>query len=329
MKGKRVLVTGGWGFIGRNLVARLLDEGADVTVVDHDFVNARLLAEISAVSNGSLQVFLANICDPKAAVKYVAGQEVIFHLAGHSGPTGSLDEPFTNLDVNCLGTMTMLEAMRKVSPEAVIVFPSSRLIYGMPQRLPVNEAHPTVPITVYGANKLAAEAYFRIWHREYGIRAVIFRASNPYGPHVPAPHHKYNILNWFVDLAEQGSKLPIFGSGEQERDYFYVGDFVDAFLLAATQEEAVGETFNIGGGQPVRIVDMANLIVKIVGRGEVVHVPWQEEHRRVETGDWDFDESKVLEMLGWKSKISLEEGIRRTVAAFNDDESTLGRLLKL
>lgn len=328
MKNRRVLVTGGWGFIGRNLVARLLEEGAEVTVVDRDVVDARRLAEISERANGKLQFVLADICDAKAARGYVADQKVIFHLAGHSGPLGSLEEPFTNLEVNCLGTLTLLEAIRKESPKAVIVFPSSRLVYGIPQRLPVKEDHPTEPITLYGLHKLAAEGYLRVYHRHYGISMLIFRASNPYGPHVPTPHHRYNILNRFVDLAMQGKELTVFGEGEQTRDYFYVEDLVEAFLLAATKEEAVGEIFNIGG-EPIRFADMAETVVRIVGRGSIEYIPWPSDYERVETGDFISDATKAREVLGWEPKVSLEEGIRRTVEAFEDDSSILGQLLKL
>lgn len=328
MKKKRVLVTGGLGFIGRNLVARLLEEGAKVTVVDRDGVDARRLAEVSGGAGGSLQLVIADIRDAKAAEGYIAGQEVIFHLAGHSGPLGSLEEPYTDLEVNCRGTLTLLEAVRKVSSEARVVFPSSRLVYGRLQRLPVREDHPTNPITIYGAHKLAAEAYLRIYYRSFGTRTTVIRASNPYGPHVPAPHHRYNILNWFIDRAMRGEELTVFGEGVQLRDYLYVGDLVEAFLLAATREEAVGDVFNIGGA-PVQFVHMAKMVVKTVGQGSVKHALWPNDYKRVETGDYVSDTGKARNILGWQPKVSLEEGIQRTVEAFDDNESTLGRLLKL
>ncbi len=328
LQGKRILVTGGLGFIGRNLVARLLDEGAVVTIVDRDFVDARALNKIGVGSNGNLSFVMADIGDAKAAKNYVRDQEIVFHLAGHSGPVGSLDEPFVNLDVNCRGTLTLLEALRDVSPDSRVVFPSSRLVYGMPEYLPVDEKHPTRPITLYGIHKLAVEGYLRVYLREYGLETAVLRISNPFGPHIPSPHHKYNILNWFIYQALLDDELTVYGDGKQTRDYLYVGDLVEAFVLAATVPGAVGEIFNIGS-EPIRFVDMANLVVDVVGSGSVTHVAWPEEYKRVETGDWDFDESKAKEILGWAPQVGLVEGVRLTLKAFEDSQSTLGSLLQL
>ncbi len=325
---KSVLVTGGLGFIGRNLVAGLLDEGAKVTIVDRDFVDARALRKIGGESNGQLRFVMADIGDAKAAKNYVAEQEIVFHLAGHSGPVGSLGEPFVNLDVNCRGTLTLLEALREKSPNARVIFPSSRLVYGLPEYLPVDEEHPTRPITLYGIHKLAVEGYLRVYQREYNLETVVFRISNPFGPHVPAPHHKYNILNWFIDRALQGDELTVYGEGEQTRDYLYIADLIDAFLLSAVKPEAVGKVMNIGA-EPIPFVEMAKMVVDVVGSGYVRHVPWPEDYKRVETGDWDFDESKAKEILGWGLRTDLEGGIEQTVKMYNKQDSTLGRLLQL
>jgi len=323
--GKNVLVTGGMGFIGRNLVARLLEEGAVVTIADRDHVDARRLGEIAG---GALAYVPIDVCDAEAVMRCVAGQEIVFHLAGHSGPVGSLETPFTNLEVNCLGMLNLLNAVKELCPQSRIVFPSSRLVYGRPERLPVTEEHSTRPITLYGIHKLAAEGYLRVYGEQFGLASVILRISNPFGPHIPAPHHKYNILNWFIDRAQRGEELTVFGEGGQLRDYLYVADLVEAFLLAATREEAVGGTFNIGG-EPVRFVEVAETVVQIAGRGVVNHIPWPAEYKAVETGDWDFDETKAKEVLGWEPQISLEEGIRRTIEALNGDGSILSQLLRL
>lgn len=328
LKGRRVLVTGGLGFIGRNLVARLLDVGSTVTIVDRDHVDARALEDIGDSSNGNLKFVMADIGDVKAAKHYVDNQDVVFHLAGHSGPVGSLGEPFIDLQVNCRATLILLESIRERSPNARVVFPSSRLVYGIPAYLPVDEEHPTRPITLYGVHKLAVEGYLRIYRREYEMATVTLRISNPFGPHVPAPHHKYNILNWFIDCALRGKELTVYGDGKQTRDYLYVGDLVDALILAATSPAAVGDIFNIGA-DPIPFVDMANLVVNVVGTGTVTHIPWPEEYARVETGDWDFDESKAKEILGWSPRVDLAEGVRLTLEAFEDSQSTLGSLLQL
>ena len=322
------MVTGGLGFIGRNLVARLLEEGAKVTVVEKAGVDARELTKIPSYSEGSLQFFQTDILDQKAVESYLQGQEIVFNLAGHSGPLGSLEEPFTDLEINCQLALNLLEATRKISPRARVIFPSTRLVYGRPKQLPVDEHHPTDPITIYGVHKLAAEGYHRIYYQSYNLETVILRISNPFGPHKPASHHLYNIFNWFIDRAMQGEVLNIFEKGNQQRDYVYIEDLVEAFLLAATRKEAVGEIFNIGG-KPIRFVDMAKKIVEIVGMGSIKHVSWPDDYRTVETGDYVSKINKAREVFGWSPKIPLEEGIRRTIEAFEDNRSTLGQLLRL
>ncbi len=142
IKDKRVLIIGALGFIGRNLAARLLEAGAEVTMVDKAGADARELARVSGDSDGSLQLLQADVQDSKSAESYLQGQEIVFNLAGHSGPLGSIEEPSTNLEVNCRGALTLLDTIRRVSPSARVVFPSSRLVYGRPERLPVDERNP-------------------------------------------------------------------------------------------------------------------------------------------------------------------------------------------
>jgi UDP-glucose 4-epimerase len=269
-----------------------------------------------------------DVQDAKAAESYLQEQEIVFNLAGHSGPLGSIDEPFSNLEINCRGALTLLETARRINPVARVVFPSSRLVYGRPERLPVDEHHATYPTTIYGVHKLAAEGYHAVYYRTYGLESVVLRISNPYGPHKPAAHHLYNVMNWFIDRAVQGETLTVFEEGAQRRDYLYVGDLVEAFLLAGTSDRAVGETLNIGGA-PVRFVDMARCVVQVVGRGSVEHVPWPSDYRTVETGDYVSDTAKALEILSWKPRTPLEDGIRLTVEALADDRSILRRVLEL
>lgn len=325
-RNKKILVTGGFGFIGRNLVARLLEEGAQVTVVDRSQINA---AELNHIANGSLEVVVADIRDPKPAEEYVADQDIIFHLAGHSGPVGSLEAPYTDLEVNCEGTLNILEAVREVNPSLRVVFPSSRLVYGKPKQLPVSESAVTKPLTIYGTHKLTAENYLQVYCRNFGVETVVLRISNPYGPHVPLPHHKYNILNWFIDLAKKGGTLTVFGEGEQLRDYLYIGDLVAAFLAAARLDNLGGEIFNVGGRKARPFVEVAKTVVDVVGKGEVKHVPWPDDYKQVETGDWDFDISKAKNILGWEPQVTLAEGIEETLRYYKEEHTVLGRLLQL
>lgn len=328
-KGKKVLVTGGLGFVGRNLIAALLELKANVTIVERTFSEVDPEALKKLASDHHLNLVEADIADRRLVDSYIKGQDYLFHLAGHSGPVGSLEEPFTNLEVNCLGSLNLLDACRRLNSGIKIVFPSSRQVYGKPKSLPVTEDTPTNPLTIYGTHKLAIESYFRIYYQTYGIRSAILRASNPYGPHVPQVSHKYNILNWFIDEADRGRDLIVFGDGEQERDYFYVSDFIQALLLAAVTPEAYGEVFNIGYGRGQKFRNVAKKIRKVVKKGRVVRKAWPENYKAVETGDYVSDISKAKKILGWHPTVKLEEGIAKTISQTKDSKGVLSKLLKL
>ena len=324
-----MLVTGGLGFIGRNLVARLLEEGAKVTVVERDFAEVSPDALKTIQKDYDLELVEADIADRKLVDSYIKNKDFLFHLAGHSGPVGSLDEPFADLEANCVGSLNLLDACRRLNPDIKIIYPSSSLVYGYLEQLPVPETHRILPLTIYGSHKFAVETYFNVYHQVYGIKSVIFRASNPYGPHIPQVSHKYNILNWFIDEASRGNDLVIFGDGKQKRDYFYVGDMVEAFLKAAITPAAYGEVFNLGYGRGTRLIDAARTTTKAVGKGKVVCKPWPNDYKAVETGDYVSDISKAKKILGWEPTVTLTAGVKKMVSQTTVLGSALSKLLQL
>jgi nucleoside-diphosphate-sugar epimerase len=312
--GKRVLVTGGLGFIGLNTCARLLDLGAEVTALDN-FVPPRITPAFEAVRS-RLRLAIADIRDAEKVERVVRDQEVIFNLAGKSGAAESNKTPLNDLDINCRGHLTVLEACRTYNPGVTVVFPSSRLVYGKPLYLPVDEKHPLAPESIYAAHKLAVENYHFIYGKLYGLKATVLRISNPYGPFQAGEGRAYGIANSFIQAAVSGRPITLFGDGSQRRDYLYIDDLVEALLRAAFTPESRGRIYNIGDGQGTSLLELAELAVEEAGQGSIIRVPWPEEYRAIETGDYLSDISLARHDLGWSPGTDICEGVGRTVASY-------------
>jgi UDP-glucose 4-epimerase len=309
----RVLVTGGLGFIGFNLVRALEATGATLAILSHSWPPQ---TENEEPANARMTFFKGDIRDSAVVDEAVAGRDVIFHLAGKSGPVASNASPLDDLDVNSRGTLTLLDSCRRLNPDVKVVFPSSRLVYGAAPTLPVSEAAPTAPLSIYGIHKLAAEQYLLLFQRLHGLRASILRITNPYGPFQRPEQNRYGIVNWFIHEALHGHTLTVYGGGEQLRDYIHVDDVVDAMLTAGLAPKADGKIFNVGSGRGVSFVDMAEHIIRAAGRGRLEHVDWPAEAALVETGDFVADTSLIAKSLGWKARIPLESGIEDVIARY-------------
>ena len=284
-----ILITGSTGFLGSNLIAPLRDLNAHITG------------------------FGADIRDQQAVERAVVGQAIIFHMAGVSGAVDSNLHPFDDLDVNCKGLLVLLEACRKVNPEVRIIFPSSRLVYGHPQSLSVKETHPTHPLSIYGIHKLAAEHYLRLYSALYGLQTVALRITNPYGPNHVSETQKYSVLNVFMKLAKEGRTINIYGDGAQLRDFIYIGDLIEALLWVAQSPRAFNDVFNVSGGQAISLLEAAETIVSVVGRGKIQFIPWPKSAELVETGDFLADIGKICDTIGWQPHTPFATGIRKSL----------------
>ena len=313
-RGKQVLVTGGLGFIGLNTCARLLELGAKVTVLDN-FMPTEISKQLSELL-AHIKVAIADIRDEEKVERVVRDQEVIFNLAGKSGAADSNKTPLNDLDINCRGHLNVLEACRVFNPGVSIVFPSSRLVYGKPHYLPVDERHPLAPESIYAAHKLAVENYHLIYGRLYGLKATVLRISNPYGPFQTGEGRAYGIANSFIQAAVSGRPITLFGDGSQRRDYLYIDDLVEALLRAASLPVSRGKVYNIGDGQGTSLLELAEMAVLEAGQGEIVRVPWPEEYRAIETGDYLSDISLARHELDWSPVTDIREGIARTVRSY-------------
>ncbi|OGD81371.1 hypothetical protein A3G14_05445 [Candidatus Curtissbacteria bacterium RIFCSPLOWO2_12_FULL_38_9] len=293
LKGKKFLVTGGSGFIGSHLIERLTEYGAYVE--NFDLSQGRDIQDEKQLSQ---------------AIKKKS--DAIFHLAGFSGSKESNENIEKSFKINTLATVNLIEHVLKYSPKTKIVLSSSRLEYGTPKYLPVDEKHPTNPISAYGLSKLCATQMVLIYYKTKSLNVTVFRTSNVYGSHPHAKFSGYNIVNHFIDLAKQNKTLTIFGEGDQKRDYLYIDDMIDAFILSA-DSKANGKIYNLGLGSAISLKEMAELIIKTIGKGRIRYVRWPDNYKAVETGDYVTDISKIKRELGFSPKIDFETGILRTI----------------
>jgi UDP-glucose 4-epimerase len=311
--GKPVLVTGGLGFIGSNLAIRLVELGAEVTVVDS------LVPELGgnrfnlAPVEDRVRVSSADLRDTAAVDGLVEGQEVVFSVAGQVSHVDSMTDPIGDLEINCRSQLSLLEGLRRRNPRARVVFAGSRQQYGRPRYLPVDEEHPLQPVDVNGIHKAAAEAATLLYHRVHGLSTCSLRLTNTYGRRMQMRHPRQGFVAWFVRLAVEGQEIELFGGGESLRDFNEVEDVVDAFLLCGTSDAAIGQVFNLGHPEPVTVRQFAELLLDIAGSGSLRERPFPAERAPIDIGSVYADHRKIRERLGWEPRVGLHEGLARMV----------------
>lgn len=306
---KRILILGGLGFIGKNLYETLSRQGHSVTLVADvvDESDSFLTADVKK------NLVRGSILDGKFMEGLVEGFDVIYSLAGRSGASDSIRDPYSDLDRNLKGHLNILEACRKKNTSAILVFPSSRLVYGKPMHNPVSEQHPLNPESIYAIHKLTVEHYYLLYQRLYNIKSIILRISNPYGPYQKFGSNNYGILNWFIHKALTGEEIEIYGEGNQKRDFLHIDDLVAVLTSCITSSSMFGKIYNIGYGQGISVRDTVNLIVENVPGAKVRFKPWPEMDRKIETGDYISDISLIKRDTGWQPIISFEDGIKATI----------------
>ncbi|MFZ4828722.1 MAG: NAD-dependent epimerase/dehydratase family protein [Phototrophicaceae bacterium] len=315
VNGKRVLILGGLGFIGSNLAIRLVELGADVTLVDSMLPQyGGNLANIEPIQ-GRCRINYADIRDPHTMNYLVQGVDIIYSLAGQTSHVESMTDPFTDLDINCRSQLSLLESCRKVNPTVTIVYGSTRQLYGRPQYLPVDELHPIVPVDVNGINKLAAEKYFTLYSQVYGMKCISLRLTNTYGPRQHLRGNKQGFVGIFIRMAISGETIKIFGDGQQRRDFNYIDDVVEAMLLASTTPNLDGQLFNLGARQHYSLLEFISLLQRYCDFTYEI-VPFPPEHKVIDIGDYYSDFTRFHDATAWEPQVTLEDGLARTVDYF-------------
>ncbi len=318
-RGLDVLITGGLGFIGSTLAHRLVEFGSKVTLVDSLIPEyGGNISNIKGI-NGKVVVNIADVRDEHSMRFLVKGRDIIFNLAGTLSHIDSMRDPYTDLQINCVSQLSILESCRKNNPEVKILFAGTRGQYGRASLLPVDEKHPMNPTDVNGINNIAGESYHILYNNVYGIRACSLRLTNTFGPRHQMRHHRQGIINWFVRLILEGREIKLFGDGQQIRDANFVDDVVDAFLLAGASEEVNGQVYNLGG-TPTSLLQVAQVLVELWG-GTYSVVPFPPEMKPIEIGDYIADWSKISDALGWRPGVDIKEGLKRTLEYYDKRRS--------
>jgi UDP-glucose 4-epimerase len=312
LKGIKVLITGGLGFIGSNLAVRLVQVGADVTLADS------LVPEYGgnpyniAGIEDKVKVNISDVRDPYSMRYLIRDKDMLFNLAGQTSHMDSMADPYTDLEINCRSQLSILEACRHHNPGIKLVFASTRQVYGKPDYLPVDENHPIRPKDVNGINKMAGEWYHTLYNNVYGVRSCILRLTNTIGPRMRIKDARQTFVGIWIRLLLEGKNFEVWG-GKQLRDFTYVDDCVEALLLAAINEQANGQIFNLGGDSVISLHDLAKMLVEVNGGGEFTTHSFPQDRHKIDIGDYYADYTLISKTLGWKPRFTLKEALCRTV----------------
>lgn len=310
---RQVLILGGLGFIGSSLAERLASYGAVLTLAD------AMIDEYGGNLHNIASIrrdVVVNFCDIRdaAAMNWlVRDKDYVFHSAAQVCHLKSLSDPFPDIDINITGTAVVMEALRRFNPAAKVVKLGSRGQYGSVLKLPAGEETRPEPKGIYEISLLAAEHIMASYHRNHGIRCVLSRLTNIYGPRAQMRHNRFGVANWFMRLALDGQTIPIFGDGRIKRDFLYIDDCVDALLSLAVSPAAQGEVFNIGHDSPSDFLTLAETIVAAAGGGQIAFTPFSPERKAQEPGDFYTDIAKISRATGWRPVTGLAEGVARTL----------------
>jgi len=315
-KDRRVMITGGLGFIGSNLARQLVTLGAQVLIVDSliadyggNLFNIRDIAD-------DVRVDLSDVRQSGSIAALLRDQDVIFNLAGQVSHIDSMEDPYTDLEINCRSQLSLLEACRRHNPTVKVVFAGTRQVYGRPDSLPVTEAHLVRPTDINGINKVAGEYYHLVYNNVFGVRTCSLRLTNVYGPRQLIKHNRQGFIGWFIRRVVEDGEIQIYGDGRQIRDFVYVDDAADAFLRVGASDRANGQFFNVGGAEPIAHKDLVELLVAVAGSGRYAFVDWPPAKRAIDIGDFYADSSLIARQFGWTPTTTLRDGLAQTIAFY-------------
>jgi UDP-glucose 4-epimerase len=315
MKGLRVLITGGLGFIGSNLAHRCVELGAKVTL--YDFLDPRSGGNMHNVLEieGEVEIIANDIRNSEGISAAIRHKDVVFNCAAYTSHPQSMTDPLTDIDVNCKGTINLLEGSRRFNPDVKIVHVGTSTQVGRMVTDVVTENHPEFPVDIYSANKCASEKYVLIYGSAYKMRTAVIRLANTYGPRSNIRTPDFGFMNYFIGLALRGKTLTVFGEGTQLRNISFVGDSVEAMTQAAGSEKTNGQVLFAVADRQYRVTEIAEAICAHVG-GRVSFVEWPADREAIEIGDAVIGNERIKRLLDWQPRIDLATGLKRTKEYF-------------
>jgi nucleoside-diphosphate-sugar epimerase len=319
--GKKILITGGLGFIGSSLAIRLIEAGARVTLLDG------LLPDLGANRfniepiKDRVRVVEANLSDRSITDMLVKGQDLIFNIGMHSCHLESMTNPLYDLETNIIPQFHFLESLRNNNPEARVIYIGTRAQFGQALTIPITEDTPPNPKDIYAATKQAVEWYHLLYQKICGLKVTSLRLGNTYGPRHQMKHPKYGVQNFLIRLALENEEIKVFGDGGQKREMIYIDDLVSCLLSLGANPVCLDQVYCIGSDESITFRQLVSAIIKACGSGRHVHVPWPEDRKTIEVGDVVTDFSKLTDHTGWKPVTPLEEGLEKTVAFYKKFKS--------
>jgi UDP-glucose 4-epimerase len=316
---KNVIISGGLGFIGSNLAIKLVEYGAHVTIIDSLISEyGGNLWNIEPVKD-KVKINISDVRDEHSIHYLIQGQDFFFNLAGQTSHLDSMKNPFPDMEINVKAQLSILEACRKYNPGVKIIFASTRQIYGKPQYLPVDEAHPLIPVDVNGINKLSGEMYHILYHKVYDIRSSVLRLTNTFGPRMRIKDARQTFLGIWIRNLLENKPITIYGDGSQIRDYNYIDDVVEAFLRVAGSDQWDGTIFNLGDDQPISLKTTAEIMIEQNNAGRYIFKPFPNNLKKIDIGDFHADYRKIKDALDWHPVVTISEGMKKTLSYFREN----------
>ncbi|TAN42035.1 MAG: NAD-dependent epimerase/dehydratase family protein [Nitrospirae bacterium] len=311
LKGKKILITGGLGFIGSNLAHRCLKLGAKVTIYDNlDPNSGGNLYNIIDVKN-DVEIRYHDILNFDRLTECIIDKDIVFNCAASTSHPYSMKEPWLNLDVNGRGVINLLEASRRFNPDARFVHIGTTTQIGKLHYQPADENHPEYPSDIYSANKSSSEKYALIYGVAHKLPVTVVRLPNVFGPRAAIHSSEFTFNNYFVGLALQGRDITIYGTGEQKRNVLYVDDAVEALIKTSLNDSTIGETYFAVADNHYSVADIAKLTAEHMG-GKAKFIEWPSERKAIDIGDAIISNAKFKKAVSWEPKITLIEGLKLT-----------------
>jgi UDP-glucose 4-epimerase len=315
---KRILITGGLGFIGSTLALRLANYGSRVTVIDS--MIPEFGGNLFNLDNfaDKIHINFSDIREPHSLKPLLKDVDVLFSLAGQTSHMDSMTDPYTDLHINCAAQLNLLETCRQVNPDVRIVFASTRQIYGRPDYLPVDEEHPINPVDINGIHKYAAEQYYQMYHSLYNIKSCILRLTNTIGPRMRIKDARQTFVGIWIRRLLEDEPIEVWG-GDQLRDFNDVEDVVDALLITSLTDESYGQVFNLGSKEKVSLLELAQLMIDLNCSGKLKIMEFPEDRSKIDIGDYYSSHKKISLLTGWNPERSLSQTLDQTLKFYKSN----------